>query len=106
MNYRMYEAMFPEEGMTVMVKANEITDTYVSVSLLEYNNIDGIILLSEVLGLRFSDMISSVVKVGYQFPAKVIHVEKYSPPPHFLVIVLEVPISVCDLKKAGYNQIV
>jgi translation initiation factor 2 alpha subunit (eIF-2alpha) len=40
----MYEAMFPEEGMTVMVEVKRITKEYVSVSLLEYNNMDGMIL--------------------------------------------------------------
>jgi translation initiation factor 2 subunit 1 len=77
----MYEAMFPEKGMTVMVEANQITEVYVSVSLLEYNNMNGVIFLSQVIRrFRFHD-ISSIVKVGYQFPANVLRVDQYLPLP-------------------------
>ena len=45
---RMYEAKFPEVDDVVMAQVKSIAEMGAYVSLLEYNNIEGMILLSEL----------------------------------------------------------
>ena len=48
MNCRMYEREFPEIDEVVMVQVSAIAEMGAYVRLLEYNNIEGMILLSEL----------------------------------------------------------
>ncbi|XP_078178137.1 eukaryotic translation initiation factor 2 subunit alpha homolog [Carex rostrata] len=72
---RMYEAKYPEVDMAVMIQVHHITETGVYVSLLEYNNMEGIIPLSELSRRRIRS-VSSLIKVGHQEPAIVLRVNK------------------------------
>ncbi|CAI5463252.1 unnamed protein product [Closterium sp. Yama58-4] len=72
---RMYEAKFPEVEQVVMVQVKNIADMGAYVSLLEYNNIEGMILLSELSRRRIRS-ISSLIKVGRQEPVMVVRVDK------------------------------
>ncbi|GJP32212.1 hypothetical protein CLOM_g16808 [Closterium sp. NIES-68] len=72
---RMYEAKFPEVEEVVMVQVKNIADMGAYVSLLEYNNIEGMILLSELSRRRIRS-ISSLIKVGRQEPVMVVRVDK------------------------------
>lgn len=49
---RMYEQQFPAEGQVVMVRIDEIEEVSARVSLLEYNNLPGMILWSDVTRKR------------------------------------------------------
>ncbi|CAI5959041.1 unnamed protein product [Closterium sp. NIES-65] len=71
----MYEAKFPEVEQVVMVQVKNIADMGAYVSLLEYNNIEGMILLSELSRRRIRS-ISSLIKVGRQEPVMVVRVDK------------------------------
>ena len=51
MNCRMYENQFPEIDDVVMVQVRSIAEMGAYVCLLEYNNIEGMILLSELTRL-------------------------------------------------------
>ncbi|PKI46700.1 hypothetical protein CRG98_033042 [Punica granatum] len=72
---RMYEARYPEVHMAVMIQVKNIVDMGVYVSLLEYNNIEGMILFSE-LSRRRTGSVSSLIKVGRSEPVKVLRVDK------------------------------
>ncbi|GAQ82128.1 eukaryotic translation initiation factor eIF-2 alpha subunit [Klebsormidium nitens] len=72
---RMYEAKFPEVDDVVMVQVKNIAEMGAYVSLLEYNNIEGMILLSELSRRRIRS-ISSLIKVGRQEPVMVLRVDK------------------------------
>eukprot|EP00897_Mesotaenium_endlicherianum_P000793 jgi/Mesen1/10714/ME000090S10172 len=72
---RMYEARYPEVDDVVMVQVKNIADMGAYVSLLEYNNIEGMILLSELSRRRIRS-ISSLIKVGRQEPVMVVRVDK------------------------------
>ena len=48
----MYEAKFPEVDQVVMVQVKSIAEMGAYVQLLEYNNIEGMILLSELTRRR------------------------------------------------------
>eukprot|EP00270_Netrium_digitus_P006074 TRINITY_DN1827_c0_g1_i1.p1 TRINITY_DN1827_c0_g1~~TRINITY_DN1827_c0_g1_i1.p1 ORF type:complete len:340 (+),score=80.80 TRINITY_DN1827_c0_g1_i1:10-1029(+) len=72
---RMYEAKYPEVDDVVMVQVKNIADMGAYVSLLEYNNIEGMILLSELSRRRIRS-ISSLIKVGRQEPVMVVRVDK------------------------------
>ncbi|KAJ7547578.1 hypothetical protein O6H91_08G092900 [Diphasiastrum complanatum] len=74
-NCRMYEALYPEVDVTVMVQVKNIADMGAYVSLLEYNNIEGMILLSELSRRRIRS-IGSLIKVGRQEPVMVLRVDK------------------------------
>jgi translation initiation factor 2 subunit 1 len=60
---RMYENDLPSINDIVAVKVKEITDTMVYVSLLEYNNIEGVIQLSELSKKRFRS-INKIIQVN------------------------------------------
>ncbi|GBG60328.1 hypothetical protein CBR_g4284 [Chara braunii] len=72
---RMYEAKYPEVDDVVMVQVKNIAEMGAYVSLLEYNNIEGMILLSELSRRRIRS-ISSLIKVGRQEPVMVVRVDK------------------------------
>lgn len=62
MESRMYEAKFPEVDDVVMVQVKSIAEMGAYVSLLEYNNIEGMILLSELSRRRIRS-ITKLIKV-------------------------------------------
>jgi translation initiation factor 2 subunit 1 len=70
----MYEAMFPDVDMAVMIQVKSIGEMCAYVSLLEYNNIEGMILLSELSRRRIRS-INSLIKVGRIEPVMVLHVD-------------------------------
>ncbi|MCL7028139.1 hypothetical protein MKW94_017765 [Papaver nudicaule] len=72
---RMYEARLPEVDMAVMIQVNNIEESVAYVSLLEYNNIEGMIPLSELSRRRIRS-VGSLIKVGRQEPVMVIRVDK------------------------------
>uniref|UniRef100_A0A5B7BJJ4 Putative eukaryotic translation initiation factor 2 subunit alpha-like n=1 Tax=Davidia involucrata TaxID=16924 RepID=A0A5B7BJJ4_DAVIN len=71
---RMYEAKYPDVDMAVMVQVKNVGDMCAYVSLLEYNNIEGMILLSELSRRRIRS-INSLIKVGRIEPVMVLHVD-------------------------------
>mmetsp|Transcript_12505 Transcript_12505/g.17053 ORF Transcript_12505/g.17053 Transcript_12505/m.17053 type:complete len:344 (+) Transcript_12505:112-1143(+) len=72
---RMYEKKFPEVDEVVMVQVKSIAEMGAYVSLLEYNGIEGMILLSELSRRRIRS-ISKLVKVGRQEAVMVVRVDK------------------------------
>lgn len=72
---RMYEQRYPEVEDVVMVQVKNIAEMGAYVSLLEYNGIEGMILLSELSRRRIRS-ISSLIKVGRQEPVMVVRVDK------------------------------
>lgn len=72
---RMYEQKYPEVEDVVMVQVKNIAEMGAYVSLLEYNGIEGMILLSELSRRRIRS-ISSLIKVGRQEPVMVVRVDK------------------------------
>ncbi|GAB4860238.1 hypothetical protein Ancab_011717 [Ancistrocladus abbreviatus] len=72
---RMYEAKYPEVDMAVMIQVKHIADMGAYVSLLEYNNIEGMILFSELSRRRIRS-VNSLIKVGRIEPVMVLRVDK------------------------------
>lgn len=72
---RMYEAKYPEVDQAVMIQVKSMADSGAYVSLLEYNNIEGMILFSELSRRRIRS-ISSLIKVGRTEPVMVLRVDK------------------------------
>uniref|UniRef100_A0A2C9UEG6 S1 motif domain-containing protein n=1 Tax=Manihot esculenta TaxID=3983 RepID=A0A2C9UEG6_MANES len=72
---RMFEAKYPEVDIAVMIQVKNIADMGAYVSLLEYNNIEGMILLSELSRRRIRS-VSSLIKVGRIEPVMVLSVDK------------------------------
>ena len=58
----MYRAKYPEADMAVMIQVKNIADMGAYVSLLEYNNIEGMILFSELSRWRIWS-VSNLIKV-------------------------------------------
>ena len=79
---RMYEAQFPEVDDLVVVQVVSIAEMGAYVRLLEYNNVEGMILLSELSRRRIRS-ISKLIRVGRQETVMVLRVdeEKGEPPP-------------------------
>jgi len=71
----MYEQKFPEVDDVVMVQVKSIAEMGAYVALLEYNGIEGMILLSELSRRRIRS-ISKLIKVGRQEPVMVLRVDK------------------------------
>ena len=65
MNCRMYENEFPEIDDCVMVQVRSIAEMGAYVALLEYNNIEGMILLSELTRRRIRS-VNKLIRVGKQ----------------------------------------
>lgn len=72
---RMYENEFPEADEVVMVLVKEIQDMGGYVHLLEYNNCQGMIMLSELSRRRIRS-VNKLLKVGRQEVAAVVRVDK------------------------------
>lgn len=72
---RMYEQKFPEVDDVVMVQVTSIAEMGAYVELLEYNNIEGMVLLSELSRKRIRS-ITRIIKVGRQEPVMVLRVDK------------------------------
>jgi len=75
LNCRMYEQQFPEVEDVVIVQVRSIADMGAYVSLLEYNNIEGMILLSELSRRRIRS-INKLIKVGRCEQCVVLRVDK------------------------------
>ncbi len=75
MDCRWYESPFPEADDVVMVQVKSIAEMGAYVSLLEYNNIEGMILLSELSRKRIRS-ITKLIKVGKQEPVMVLRVDR------------------------------
>ncbi|KAK2970823.1 hypothetical protein RJ640_014811 [Escallonia rubra] len=73
---RMYEERYPEVDTTVMIQVREIGYVCSRVSLLEYNGIEGMILLSELSRRRIRS-VGSLLKVGRIEPAVVLRVNRW-----------------------------
>ena len=72
---RFYESKYPEIESLVMVNVRTIADMGAYVSLLEYNNIEGLILLSELSRRRIRS-INKLIRVGRNEVAMVLRVDK------------------------------
>ncbi|KAJ3303605.1 hypothetical protein HDV03_003682 [Kappamyces sp. JEL0829] len=72
---RMYENLYPEQDTCVMVNIRQITDVGTYVTLLEYDNIEGMILLSELTRRRVRS-INKLVRIGKNEVAVVLRVDK------------------------------
>ncbi|KAL6049117.1 Eukaryotic translation initiation factor 2 subunit alpha, variant 2 [Balamuthia mandrillaris] len=72
---RMYEEEYPEVDQLVMVRVNRISTIGAFVSLLEYGNKEGIILLSE-LSRRRMRSVNKHIRVGKQEVLQVLRVDK------------------------------
>jgi len=75
LNSRMYEAKYPEVDDLVMVMVKSIAEMGAYVSLLEYNDIEGMILLSELSRRRIRS-ISKLIRVGRQEVGVVLRVDQ------------------------------
>lgn len=72
---RMYEQKFPEVDDLVMVNVRQIAEIGAYVNLLEYNNIEGMILLSELSRRRIRS-IQKLIRVGRTEVVVVLRVDK------------------------------
>lgn len=72
---RFYENEFPEIDTPIMVNVRNIADMGAYVSLLEYNNIEGMILLSELSRRRIRS-IHKLIRVGRNEIAMVVRVDE------------------------------
>lgn len=72
---RFYEHRFPEVEDVVMVNVRSIAEMGAYVSLLEYNNIEGMILLSELSRRRIRS-INKLIRIGRNECVVVIRVDK------------------------------
>jgi translation initiation factor 2 subunit 1 len=74
-SFRFYEQQYPEVDDLVMVKVTSIADMGAYVSLLEYGNIEGMILLSELSRRRIRS-INKLIRVGRNEVCVVLRVDK------------------------------
>ncbi|KAI5298662.1 hypothetical protein KEM55_003112 [Ascosphaera atra] len=74
-NCRFYEEKYPEIDSYVMVNVKQIADMGAYVKLLEYDNIDGMILLSELSRRRIRS-IQKLIRVGRNEVVVVLRVDK------------------------------
>jgi len=72
---RFYEPKYPEIESLVMVNVRTVADMGAYVSLLEYNNIEGLILLSELSRRRIRS-INKLIRVGRNEVVMVLRVDK------------------------------
>lgn len=73
--YRFYEKHYPDAGETVIIKITNTTEVGVYVELVEYNNIEGLIMVGE-LSKKKIKCIASTVKTGNIEAAIVLRVDK------------------------------
>jgi translation initiation factor 2 subunit 1 len=74
-NCRFYEKKYPEIDSLVMVNVTQITEVGAYVKLLEYDNIDGMIPLSELSRRRIRS-IQKLIRVGRNEVVMVVRVDK------------------------------
>lgn len=74
-NFRFYENKYPEVDEVVMVNVQEIAEMGAYVKLLEYDNIEGMVLLSELSRRRIRS-IQKLIRVGKNEVAVVLRVDK------------------------------
>jgi len=74
-NCRMYEAVYPNAEDLVVVQVKNVAEMGAYVSLLEYNNIEGMILLSELSRRRIRS-INKLIRVGRTEIVVVLRVDK------------------------------
>jgi len=74
-NCRFYEEKFPEIDSFVMVNVKQIAEMGAYVKLLEYDNIDGMILLSELSRRRIRS-IQKLIRIGRNEVVVVLRVDK------------------------------
>ena len=72
---RLYKVKYPEVDMAMMIQVKNIADMGAYVSLLEYNNIEGMILFSELSRRRIWS-VSNLIKVGQIEPVMEPRVDK------------------------------
>eukprot|EP01010_Urceolus_cornutus_P002387 NODE_3048_length_420_cov_89.749326_g2432_i0.p1 GENE.NODE_3048_length_420_cov_89.749326_g2432_i0~~NODE_3048_length_420_cov_89.749326_g2432_i0.p1 ORF type:complete len:130 (-),score=16.85 NODE_3048_length_420_cov_89.749326_g2432_i0:3-392(-) len=72
---RFYEQMYPEMEAFVMVRVKSISDTAAYVVLLEYNNIEGMIPLSELSRRRIRS-VNKHIRVGKTEIVQVFRVDR------------------------------
>lgn len=72
---RMYEKEYPDADELVLVQVKNVAEMGAYVSLVEYNNIEGMILLSELSRRRIRSM-NKVIRVGRQEVVVVMRVDK------------------------------
>lgn len=72
---RFYERQYPEKEELVMVKVTRSAEMGAYVSLLEYNGVEGMILMSELSKRRIRS-VKKVVRVGRHEVALVLRVDK------------------------------
>lgn len=82
---RFYAERYPEIDDVVMVNVRSIEEMGAYVHLLEYNNIEGMILLSELSRRRIRS-INKLIRIGKTEPVVVIRVDKEKGRMHFLKI--------------------
>merc|ERR1719253_267024 len=75
MNCRMYENQFPEIDDVVMVQVRSIAEMGAYVRLLEYNNTEGMILLSELTRRRIRS-VNKLIRVGKTEVCMVLRVDR------------------------------
>ena len=74
-NCRMYEAQYPTADDLVIVQVKNVAEMGAYVSLLEYNNIEGMILLSELSRRRIRS-INKLIRVGRTEVVVVLRVDR------------------------------
>merc|ERR1719384_1809482 len=72
---RMYENDYPETGDLVIVEVNKIVDMGAYCNLLEYNNLEGMLLMSELQRRRIRS-VKRVIKEGRQEIVQVLRVNR------------------------------
>ena len=72
---RFYKERYPEVDEVVMVNVKRIAEMGAYVHLLEYNNIEGMILLSELSRRRIRS-VNKLIRIGKTEPVVVIRVDK------------------------------
>jgi translation initiation factor 2 subunit 1 len=74
-NCRFYKKKYPDQDELVMVNVRQLADIGSYVNLLEYNNAQGIILLSELSRRRIRS-VNKLIRVGRNEAVVVIRVDK------------------------------
>lgn len=72
---RMYEAKYPEVDDVIMVRVKSITEMGAYVSLLEYNDIEGMVLLSELSRRRIRS-VNKLIRVNRMEVVTILRVDK------------------------------
>ena len=107
---RFYRHMYPKLEDVVMVNVRSIAEMGTYVSLLEYNNIEGMIMLSELTRRRIRS-INKLVRIGRNECVAVIRVDEEkgaSAHTHYLVLIVMLPschvTGYIDLSKRRVSQ--